>query len=209
MPQERMFPAPEGELQPLADELAQWLQAREFDVQVMPVEGDAWLVQARQERGWKAAIGMGLATNIVLTRLGPSLKVEVGQGKWMDKAVAGAVGLLLLWPALIPAAIGAWQQSKLPQEVFDQVASYVARRGVGVASPWQQASAAPPPSAAETAPCPACGQPIKVGAKFCEHCGQAVPPEPPAENKRLCAQCGAELTATSKFCAECGAAAQG
>ncbi len=205
MPQERMYPAPEGELEPLADELEQWLKSREFDVQVMPVEGGGLLVQARQERGWKAAVGMGLATNIVLTRLGPSLKVEVGQGKWVDKAVAGAVGLLILWPALIPAAIGAWQQSKLPQEVFDHVASYVARHGAGTASPWQQPVAPAAPAEAETMPCPACGQAVKVGAKFCENCGHALPQE---EKKRHCAQCGAELAATAKFCAECGTPVQ-
>ena len=198
MPKERMFYAPNAELKPLAQELEQWLEGREFQTQVMPVEGDGVLLQARQEGGWKAAIGMSLATNIVLARMGPNIKVETGQGKWMDKAVVGAVGLLLLWPAMVPAAIGAWQQSKLPDEIFNRVAAYLAR---------QPQEAVGPQMGAEPAEvlCPNCNQKVRAGAKFCEHCGQPLPQEPEGEQAKYCANCGTELAAQAKFCPECGA----
>ena len=44
--------------------------------------------------------------------------------------------------------------------------------------------------------CPACSQPNRDGAKFCEECA--------APLKRLCASCGADLRPTAKFCDECG-----
>jgi hypothetical protein len=196
MPQERMFYAPNAELRPLADELAQWLKGRQFETQILPVEGGGVLIQARQEGGWKAMVGMALATNIVFARMGPNIKVEAGQGKWLDRAVVGAVGVFLLWPALIPAAIGAWQQSKLPEEIFSQVAGYLAR---------QPQQAAQPAEAAQV-PCPSCGQMVNAAAKFCEHCGQAMPQQAP--KVRHCTQCGAELSATAKFCGECGKPAE-
>jgi len=192
MPQERMFYAPNAELKPLADDLAQWLKGRQFETQVLSVESGGVLIQGRQEGGWRSVVGMALATNVVLNRTGANIKVEVGQGKWLDKAVVGAVGMLLLWPALIPAAIGAWQQSKLPEEIFNHVAAFLA----------VQAPKPAEATAATQVPCPNCGQMVNAGVKFCEHCGQAMPQQAP-ESKH-CTNCGAELSATAKFCGECG-----
>ena len=194
MPQERMFYAPNVELEPLALELEGWLKGREFETQLMPLEGDGRVVQARQDRGWKAAIGLGLASNIALTRVGSNIKVEVGQGKWLDKAAVGAVGLLLLWPALVPAAIGAWQQSRLPEEVFSRVGAYVARQPQEIAELVE----------APEVRCPNCHEIVGQGAKFCEHCGQPLPPEAEEELAVSCTNCGAELSAGAKFCPECG-----
>lgn len=192
MPQERLFHAPGVELRPLADDLAQWLKGRQFETQVLPVEGGGVLIQARQEGGWRSVVGMALATNVVVSRAGANIKVEVGQGKWLDKAVVGAVGMLLLWPALIPAAIGAWQQSKLPEEIFSHVAAFVA---VQPPAPVEAA-------AAGQVACPNCGQMVSAEAKFCEHCGQALPQQAP--KPKHCSNCGAELSPTAKFCGECG-----
>ncbi|MBC7234932.1 MAG: zinc ribbon domain-containing protein [Chloroflexi bacterium] len=207
MPKERIFYAPQLALQPLADDLEQWLKNRDFETQVMPVEGGGMLIQARREEGWRQVLGMALATNVVVSRAGPNIKVECGQGKWLDKAVVGAVGLLLLWPAMIPAAVGAWQQSKLPDEIFDQVASYIARQPQGQEMAAGAAAAAPvtgAPAGVQMTQCPNCGGSVAVGAKFCEHCGQRLPEVQAEPQPQFCAQCGAELSPGAKFCSECG-----
>ena len=202
MPNERMFHAPNADLQALAEDLAQWLQAREFQTQILPVEGEGTLVQARQEGGWKSALGMGLATNVVIRQMGESIKVEAGQGKWIDKAVVGAVGLLLLWPALIPAAIGTWQQSKLPEQIFAHVASYLAAHPAGDKAPGAVAKAAAQPTFRT---CPECSTNVPATAKFCPECGHAfAQDEEVAEKALACRNCGAELAPNAKFCAECG-----
>jgi class 3 adenylate cyclase/tetratricopeptide (TPR) repeat protein len=44
--------------------------------------------------------------------------------------------------------------------------------------------------------CARCQSENRIGAKFCEQCGIAIP--------RACSNCGSELSATAKFCANCG-----
>ena len=198
MPSERMFHAPNVDLEGLAQDLEQWFKQREFQTQILPVEGGGALVQARQEGGWKSALGMGLAMNVAINPIGESIKVEAGQGKWIDKAMVGAVGLLLLWPALIPAAIGTWQQSKLPEQIFARVAAYLA------AHPGKQERAASAEPAEKV--CPECGTEVVAAAKFCPECGHAfAEDEQVAEGTLTCENCGAELPPKAKFCSECGA----
>jgi len=68
-----------------------------------------------------------------------------------------------------------------------------------VAPPVQQPTANPV--------CPRCGQPARVGARFCAHCQQplAGAPPPPASSvpAQRCPQCGAALRSGAKFCGTC------
>jgi hypothetical protein len=52
-----------------------------------------------------------------------TLTVEIGAGKWIDKAAVGTVSLLILWPLAITAGIGAWEQMKMPDNIFDYIGS--------------------------------------------------------------------------------------
>ena len=40
-----------------------------------------------------------------------------------DKAAVGTVSLLILWPLAITAGMGAWEQMKMPERIFDYVGS--------------------------------------------------------------------------------------
>ena len=51
-------------------------------------------------------------------------------------------------------------------------------------------------------PCPACGQMVPGGMKFCPNCGNKMEAAP-----AVCAQCGAQLPPGTKFCPNCGAPA--
>ena len=57
-----------------------------------------------------------------------------------------------------------------------------------------------PQSAAQPAGgfCPACGQPVAAGAKFCANCGQKLEVAP------ACPACGQPVTPGAKFCPNCG-----
>jgi hypothetical protein len=77
-----------------------WLDAQGFQSQQMPT-----------------------SLNVVFHQAADTLTVEVGSGKWIDKAAAGAVSVL---PLAVTARIGAWKQSALP----DKISEYINNRQV-------------------------------------------------------------------------------
>ena len=58
-----------------------------------------------------------------------------------------------------------------------------------------------PQPAAETTLCPACGEPVSPGKKFCGKCGTKIVTKP----KILCPSCRAEVEEGMRFCGNCGA----
>jgi hypothetical protein len=198
MAEQRMYHAPGVDLRELAGVVSDWFQNQQFEVQTLEAPGDGLVVQARQPETWRSILGMSSALNVTMTPQGENLVVQMGAAKWVDKAAVGAVGVLLFWPALIPAAYGAWKQKQLPNEVFQLIDQYVATGQVPVAAPAPVKSptpaAAPAPSGLR---CPSCGQTVREGAKFCDHCG--------APLQLACPQCGAALRPGAKFCDSCGA----
>jgi hypothetical protein len=51
------------------------------------------------------------------------MTVEIGAGKWIDKAAVGTVSMFILWPLAVTAGLGAWEQMKMPEKVFDFIAT--------------------------------------------------------------------------------------
>jgi Ca-activated chloride channel family protein len=68
----------------------------------------------------------------------------------------------------------------------------------GVVEPGSPPSAVP--SVAET--CPACGEALRPGARFCKQCGRAVVAVPVVA--ATCTHCGKALRSGARFCAKCG-----
>jgi hypothetical protein len=66
--------------------------------------------------------------NILFHQFDDTLTVEIGAGKWVDKAAVGTVSLLILWPLAITAGMGAWEQMKMPDKIFDFIAARLAHR---------------------------------------------------------------------------------
>jgi hypothetical protein len=144
------YSAPCLDLPELADHLLDWLEREDFNVQTLPTEDGGILVQIEKRCSWRNVVGMSTALNIVLDLEGVELRVEIGAGKWADKVVGGAIGMFVLWPLAVTAAIGAWDQSKMPERVFGYVSDYVHRRQ-GRAAVTVQPPARPqaPPASAD------------------------------------------------------------
>ncbi|MCR4407844.1 MAG: zinc ribbon domain-containing protein [Anaerolineae bacterium] len=195
MTEQRMYHAPGLDIRELASVVSNWFQSQKFETQVLEAPGGGFVVQARQPEAWRSILGMSSALNVTMTLQGENLIVEMGAAKWIDKAAVGAVGVLIFWPALIPAAYGAWKQKQLPSQVFQLIDQYVATGQVPVVGPVPVAAPAPAP-APSAARCPSCGQPVRAGAKFCDNCG--------APLQLACPQCGAALRPGAKFCDSCG-----
>jgi hypothetical protein len=66
--------------------------------------------------------GLDIATTVKLQVTGNNLEVEVGGGKWLDKAlVAGFAAFVAFSLLIIPAGIGAVQQHQLIMEITDEI----------------------------------------------------------------------------------------
>jgi len=203
MSEQQVFNAPNLDPNHLAYAIGDWYRAQRFEVQVFPVPGEGMVVQARQQEGWRNALGMSSTLNIGLRYKETTLIVEIGAGKWTDKAIAGGVGMLLAWPLVFTAAYGAWKQSALPQRTFEFIQAFIGGGAMPNQQPYQQHQPYPqspyPPQAPYTPPAPQAPYtppsatptpqtsdvPTQLAPRFCENCGGAVSP-------------------TAKFCAGCG-----
>jgi hypothetical protein len=198
MADQKIYHAPGLDIQNLGQALSQWFQGQGFETQILAAPGGGVTVQARKADTLRTVTGTSAALSVMLSPQGENLLVQMGSAQWADKAVVSAVGILLFWPALIPATYGFWKQKQLPQQTFQFIDQYLATGGKVPIAPTAFGPAAAPmaqPPKAENR-CPSCGQPVREGAKFCDSCGASL--------ARTCAKCGAALRPGAKFCDSCG-----
>jgi hypothetical protein len=103
-----------------------WLEQQDFDSQQMATEHGGTLLQIKKRGAWRDFVGMSTSLNIVFHQSADTLTVEIGAGKWIDKAAAGTVSLFILWPLAVTAGFGAWEQMKMPDKVFEYIGSRLA-----------------------------------------------------------------------------------
>lgn len=115
----RRFSCSEERSTPIIDALERWLSEQNFLVQRLRTEDERILLQVARKGGWRKAIGMSTALNVVIAHDVNALTVEIGQGRWVDKAIVGTVSLFVLWPLMVTAGFGAWQQMRMPSKIFD------------------------------------------------------------------------------------------
>ena len=95
---------------------------------------DGYFVQAKEQEGsgWKKLAGMSLATQVQIIEVDNTITVNIGNGQWSDKIGAGAVGLVLFAPLAVTAAVGAYNQKKLPNEIFEHIEKFLLGGGENV-----------------------------------------------------------------------------
>ena len=154
----------------------------------LTVEGiassEGYLVQAREGSTWKKFTGLGKALQVQIIPSGKNdIIVNIGMGEWADKVGAAAVGAIFFTPLVITAAIGAYGQNKLPDEIFECIENFCASAKGGPVKI-----------------CPNCGEELSDNQNFCPNCGEAVS----FKKSTKCRICGAEIESGKKFCGECG-----
>ena len=128
MTQSRSFLCPSQRYEKLLSAIQDWLVSEDFECQRLTTEDGGQLLQVQKKGGWRKIVGMSTAVNIVFKQLENTVNVEVGAGRWFDKAVVGAVGTAIIaWPLAVTAAFGAWQQLLMPSHVFEHVESYLSQ----------------------------------------------------------------------------------
>jgi hypothetical protein len=119
----RKFICPSNQTSTVIGDVKGWLDSQGFDSQQMKTENGGELLQIKKRGGWRDFVGMATSLNIVFYQSGDTLTVQIGSGKWVDKAAVGTVSLFILWPLAITAGFGAWEQMKMPEKIFDYVGS--------------------------------------------------------------------------------------
>lgn len=184
---------------------------------------EGYFIQAKESATWKKFTGMDASVQVRVIPTGDMVNVEVGTGKWVEKAGVAAVGMVVFAPLAATAALGAWNQKKLPKEIFDFVEQFIMSGGRSVSismsmnQPLNEDQITCPACKAVNqkgqkfcmscgaklgSECPHCHSPIPFGVKFCPNCGQST------EIVHICPSCGTQVDEGVKFCANCGAAMQ-
>ncbi len=202
MAEQKMYQAPGVDLHHLGQSLYQWYTGNGYKSQVMDGPGGSVVVQTAKGGSLLKAFGGEAALTVTLTAQGDNLFVQTGGAKWVTHAATGVVSVILFWPLAAVPAYGAFQQKGLIDETHQFIEQYLASGGQvpvmpAMAAPMMGAGMAPAPAPAGGIRCPACGQSLRAGAKFCEKCGAKV-------EAAKCAKCGAPLSPGAKFCAGCG-----
>ena len=125
MTQSKSFPCPSAHFSGLIRSTQSWLASEDFTWQKLPTEDGGTLLQIEKVGGWRKFVGMSTALNIVFHQVENTVNVEIGAGRWIDKATTGAVAYFILWPLAVTAGIGAWQQLKMPERVFEHIATFL------------------------------------------------------------------------------------
>jgi hypothetical protein len=109
------------------------LEGDKLQAQVI-ADGADRIVQGRDrpQESWvkfmKKGLGLERAATVKLEVKGQDLAIEVGEGKWSDKAVGGALGMLVFWPAAFTAGWGVYKQRDLFGRIERDVAAFLSGR---------------------------------------------------------------------------------
>jgi|GEM_PF-897842 len=128
--------------QDLAGSVSEWFRYQGFDTYNSTDPNGRIFVEGHRQNFVRSILGLSAALNVVFTPQAEGrVLVELGGALWGDKIGAGAVGFFLFPPLIVTAAIGAWQQSKLDEELFTHLSNYIfSRTGqyptISVANPY-------------------------------------------------------------------------
>jgi RNA polymerase subunit RPABC4/transcription elongation factor Spt4 len=184
---------------------------------------EGYLVQGKEESKWKKIAGLDQATQVQIFQSTPdTITVNVGTGKWVDKAASAGVGAVVFAPLMATAAYGAFKQQKLPKEIFDFVENFIltggrtasVSMGHSLGAKEQGKVSCPKCHALNDkgmkfcsscgtelgTTCPNCKETVDLGTKFCPHCGTNIE----EASEQHCSNCGNVMEADAKFCPECG-----
>ena len=214
----RFYQARGLDIERIASELENMFLMQSYQVQHFG-DRNHTVVQFKKGGEFAAIVGMQAALTLTLQNTPGGLMAVIGQERWADKAAAGAVGMLILWPLAFTAGAGAIRQSNLAQQLLSALDAVVRQQNASVQvgpAPFQmlppqvqqqlspppaygqQAPPPPPPYVQQAPPPPQWGPPPPVRP------GQ-VPPMPAAPPaKVVCPHCHAPNDAGDVYCARCG-----
>jgi len=133
--------------------------------------------------------------------------IQSGDAKWAMNAVSSVAALIVFWPLLGLTAHTSYKQKQLIDDTWQLVDRYMLSIGaVPCMLPMMPPISSPTPAPTQKIQsdshgptCPTCGKPVRVDAKFCDHCGKSL-------ELAKCVKCNASLRSEATFCDNCGTA---
>lgn len=106
----------------------QGFEVRKFTFLERNSEG-CLLVIGKPEMRWnvQALFGHSLAVWVRFRMNGSDAEVEIGSGKWIDKAFSGVVAWMFFAPLMVIPCFGAWKQCALIKYADEVVSSWLKR----------------------------------------------------------------------------------
>jgi len=137
-----------------------YFTAKGFDVKTdsTPTGG---LISITKGGTFKDVLGLKTALNTTLTIEEGCILIEAKIGAFGGKAVATIGGLFVTWPLAITAAIGMVTQSKLDDEMINEIEKSIYK--------YEQRQES---SSTKEKFCVDCGAPVPADAAFCPNCGK-------------------------------------
>lgn len=130
----RVFPGDARRLAEVSEFVDRLLAGEGLQTQVLSEGDDGRVVQGRErpQQSWKkvlkTTLGLVSAVSVTLVPEGSDLKVTIGASKWMDKAIGGAIGALVFWPAAVTAGYGVYKQWQLFTRIERDIATFLAAK---------------------------------------------------------------------------------
>lgn len=221
----RFYQAQGLDIERIAIELERMFLVQGYQVQHFG-DRNSMTVQFKKGGDFAAVVGMQAALTLTLQSSSGGVMAVLGQQKWADKAAAGVVGMLVLWPLAFTAGAGAIRQSNLTSQLLNALDSLVRQQNASaqigpvplqmlppqiqqqLAATPQQAYPPHTPPPPQTPPSP--HTPIPPQAQWAPppplpgHPGPGVAQPMPAPAKISCPHCSAPNDAGDSFCARCG-----
>ena len=98
----RFYQAQGINLEKLADDMIYMFMMQGYQAQHI-ANRDSVMVQLKKGGELQALLGMQAALTLTMSRTPGGVLAVIGQQQWVDKAAAGAVGMLILWPLAFTA----------------------------------------------------------------------------------------------------------
>jgi hypothetical protein len=116
----RIYQTRDLDFQKIGDSLVTEYQEKGFEAQHFG-DSNLSIVQLKKENTLRSITGLNKALGISFQRTGDETLVQVGAQDWVDQIAVGAIGLILFYPLLITAAVGAVQQRNVVHDVLDSI----------------------------------------------------------------------------------------
>ena len=123
----RFYQAQGLDIEPLALEVERGFLGQGYQVQHFGNK-DHIVVQIKKGGDFAALVGMRTALTLTLQSASGGVIAVIGQQRWADKAAAGAVGMLILWPLAFTAGAGAIMQSNLASQMLATLDALIYRQ---------------------------------------------------------------------------------
>ena len=127
----RTYKAAGVDVSRLVHALVAWYRAGGYETRLVEPPNGKGVIQVRQPEVWRSVLGISSTLDVTLSVEQDALTVDIRVGKRVDKALAGAVGVFLLWALFFTAAYSKWLWARVPERTFAFVEHFIA-----AGEPW-------------------------------------------------------------------------